>query len=63
MRCFNTPASFGLDVPDDTGFARDSPGRSLSLAPGAVVGATRPIAGRALRANDRVAVLPPERRR
>jgi len=42
----STPASFGLDVPDDAGFARISPGRSLRLAPGAVVGATRPIAGR-----------------
>jgi len=30
----NTPASFGLDVPDDARFARYSPGRSLSLAPG-----------------------------
>ena len=42
----STPASFGLDVPDDASFARHSPGRSLPLAPGAVVGATRPIAGR-----------------
>jgi len=42
----NTPASFGLDVPDDARFARKRPVRSLRLAPGAVVGATRPIAGR-----------------
>jgi len=27
----STPASFGLDVPDDAGFARNSPGRSLTL--------------------------------
>src|SRR4051812_14339617 len=40
------PGKFGLDVPDDASFARNSPGRSLTLAPGAVVGATRPIAGR-----------------
>jgi len=30
----DTPASFGLDVPDDAGFARYSPGCSLTLAPG-----------------------------
>ena len=49
----DTPASFGLDVPDDARFARYSPGRSLRLAPGAVVGATRPIAGRAGFARER----------
>ena len=47
-----------LDVPDDAGFARNSPGRSLTLGPGLSSGPPGPIAGRALRATNRVAALP-----
>jgi len=49
----STPASFGLDVPDDAGFARKTPRSLADARTGAVVGATRPIAGRAGFARER----------
>jgi len=50
----STPASFGLDVPDDAGFARNSPGRSLTLAPGLSSGPPGRSPGASLRSEKRL---------